>query len=295
MITRRELLTGLGCSILTGDLRAGPSVTLPLTRTKTRLATVPVTIGRTAANFVLDTGAGGSLVASEMLSRLPAEDFEIQAAGSVSASGGSAAVRRVLIHSLAISPGVHEPIEANSLPFAPFRDQFGAGVDGVLGMDVVGRYDPIFDFHAQRLYLFAPATSPLHGDIAMEPAEYHRIQFSGSLNGRSVTATLDTGSVQSGVNWLAAEQAGITRTSPGLREKVTITGIDNTPRLVHEFEFKELGIGPRRWRSLTLVIADLFAFDAMHLNHTPAINLGMDVWDNHQIVVSFSMRRLSIR
>jgi hypothetical protein len=62
-------------AFIAGALGAAPfcraaDLWLPITRTRTKLAVVPVFVGETRLNFVADTGAANSLIAAEALSRL---------------------------------------------------------------------------------------------------------------------------------------------------------------------------------------------------------------------------------
>jgi hypothetical protein len=268
---------------------------LPVTRTRTRLAVVPVFVGKTRLNFVADTGAANSLIALEALPRLHPADFEFRGVVTQTFAGGQATTQRIALRSVAVTPGQGTAIDVNGIAMSPLRDQFGADVDGVLGMEILCRYTLRLDFRRQRIDLL-PQTASL-GDKGV-PFDFNaerKIVFPAQLDGRRVTALLDTGAVQTGVNWRAAIQLGINRETPGLSEKWTLVGGDRNVWTIHQYQFSKMQIGSMQWEQPILVIADIAAFAALGLSMVPSAIVGMDLLDNRITTISFTQRRLTIQ
>jgi hypothetical protein len=154
------------------------------------------------------------MIASEALRRLTQDDF--QSRGTGFAEGGAPA-KRIALRSFALRSS--EEMEVTSIGLSSFQDQFGAEVDGVLGMDVLARYSLRLDLRKQRLDLlpFRAAVAKRKASTAFDFAwtSERRILFPAHLNGHQLTALLDTGCVQTGVNWAAAKQASVTQSTPG--------------------------------------------------------------------------------
>ena len=73
---------------LAGFCRGEQIFSVPLIRTKTKLAAVPVSVGRRRLTFVADTGARNTMIASEALGRLAPDDFQVRGATYMGFAGG---------------------------------------------------------------------------------------------------------------------------------------------------------------------------------------------------------------
>lgn len=299
MHSRRRFLRAAFCAGIAGLCRGEQAFSVPVRRTKTKLATVPVFVGRKRLVFVADTGAPNTMIASEALRRLAQDDFQSRGTTYMGFAGGGAPAKRIALRSFALRSGEEMPLEVTSIGLSGFHDQFGAEVDGVLGMDVLARYSLRLDLRSQRLDLlpFRAALAKRNAPAAFDFAwtSERRILFPAHLNGHRLTALLDTGCVQTGVNWAAAKQASVTLSTPGLTQRNTIVGGDGTPWVVHEYRFPEMRIGSLLWSRPSLVVADVNAFQDMQLADKPAAIVGMDLLDKHEIFLSFSERRFTIQ
>lgn len=85
--TRRAFITG---ALGTASICRAADLWLPITRTTTNLAVVPIFIGETLLHFVADTGAANSLIALEALTRLAPGDFESGGTSTQTFGGGQA-------------------------------------------------------------------------------------------------------------------------------------------------------------------------------------------------------------
>jgi predicted aspartyl protease len=290
--TRRAFITGaLGAP----SICRAAGLWLPVTRTRTNLALVPVFVGETRLSFVADTGAANSLIASEALTRLDPSDFESRGATAQAFAGGQATAQRIALRSVAISPGHGVALEVNAIAMAPLKEQFGAVVDGVLGMEILERYTLRIDLRKQRMDLLPPANVIARQSIPFDYNPRREILFQVRLDDHPVTALLDTGAVQTGVNWNAARQSGVNRNIPGLSRKTTIVGADGNIWDIHQYRFSSMQIGVIHWNRPTLVIADVSAFESLQLAAKPGAIVGMDFLDNRVITISFTRRRFTIQ
>jgi predicted aspartyl protease len=300
MTSRRRFLSCALCGPFAGFCQVEAGTVLPISRTKTGLAVVPVSAGRVTLRLVADTGASGLIISKEALSRLAPGDFVLHGAVSPAAAGGQARGELVTLRSVAVVPGTEMSLEGTVVSFSGFGEHFGGEVDGVLGMGVLEQYSLRFDLRRQRLALLPPQTRSDAGnalaDLRFEfDPTFRQIRFPAQIDGQPVTAVLDTGAVQTCVNWSAARQAGVDRNSSGLREEKKIVGLDGGRQLVREYRFREVRILQAVWRGAALAVADLPVFETIGLASVPAAIFGMDLMTDHEVEISFSARRLIIR
>jgi predicted aspartyl protease len=110
---------------------------------------VPVAIGgRAGYRFLLDTGSSHTAVAARLAADLGARPV---ARTTMSAAGGTVDCLVVALPRIAIAGGAEvDGVTATALPgSAPALE--AAGVDGVLGQDVLGRFAYTIDYHRSRI------------------------------------------------------------------------------------------------------------------------------------------------
>jgi predicted aspartyl protease len=241
MTSRRRFLGCALCGSLPSFSQSEAGIAFPISRTSAGLAVVPISLGRVPLRFVVDTGTSGLIVAKEALSRLAAGDFELHGAVSTATPGGDAHAQLVTLRSVSVAPGAEMSLEGMAMPFAGFGQQFGAEIDGVLGMGVLEQYSLGFDLRRQRLVLLPPATrfnaANALADLRFEfDRTFRQIRFPAQINGQTVRAVLDTGAARTCMNWNAAQQAGVDRNSPGMRGETKIVGVDGTRQAIHEYQ-----------------------------------------------------------
>lgn len=128
---------------------------VPLTKLRTDHEVVEVTLNGVSGTFVLDSGAGGSVVhvASSDKFGLPQEGNTIRGTGA----GGQISLIDVPIQTLLLGdvPVPQNKIAVTDLSSVVNALQAAAGVtiDGVIGQDILTRDGGIIDVRAQRLYL----------------------------------------------------------------------------------------------------------------------------------------------
>ena len=291
-MNRRRFLGSAISGALAQFCRAEPGLSVRFTRTRTRLVVVPVLVGATRLSFVLDTGSGSSIIATEAVERLAPGEFQVRGRMSVQFVGGKAQAQWFTLPSVAVAGGEPVRLEAAGLSLASHREELGGAVDGFLGMDVLTRYGLRFDLRGQRLDLL-PSEAQLMPDdsVEFELDRERKILFPAQVQGRSVTALLDTAAARSVVNWAASEQAGVSQ-SAALAERNVLVGGDGALLATHEHPFR-VRAGSVSWNR-PLLIVDVPAFESMGLRDKPAAMLGIDLLDGHGVIITFANKRLAI-
>lgn len=141
---------------LAGYLGQHGYVPIRMTKLSTGHETVIVTINGVEGQFVVDSGAGGTVIHSARL-----EKFSLQAPegeGEVSSgAGGQTTVHRLPIQSFAIAGVTLDVEEVRTLDLTSVVDRLksiaGADIDGVVGQDVLTRFRGVLDVGNQTLFL----------------------------------------------------------------------------------------------------------------------------------------------
>lgn len=141
---------------LAGYLGQHGYVPIQMTKLSTGHETVTVTINGVEGQFVVDSGAGGTVIHSARLGK-----FSLQAPegdGEVSSgAGGQTTVHRLPIQSFAIAGVTLDVEEVRTLDLTSVVDRLksiaGADIDGVVGQDVLTRFSGVLDVGNQTLFL----------------------------------------------------------------------------------------------------------------------------------------------
>jgi hypothetical protein len=238
-------------------------------------------------NFVVDTGANHSVMASELAAELSLP------------SGGRAA-----IHGIAgIDPA--ETVTVKRITVGglrsrrmrmPLLPRHYLGADGLLGVDVLSRRRVTLDFRTNR-FSIAPSDTGLTADTRAIPTRLPRSALDPTLvvvparqrfgqltivdaevDGVPVTAFLDSGA-ETTVGNLALRDAVLTR-QPGLRSQLLVVQLISVTGQTMAGEMSSippLRLGGLRIGNLSCVFADLHTFRIWDLLDRPAILVGVDV------------------
>ena len=137
------------------DRRAGPLPALretPFESGGPGEVIVPVTVGGAAYRFLLDTGSTHTAVTGALAS---ASGARAVARTSMAAAGGTLECLVVALARVAIGGIAVDGLTATVLP-ASAATVLGAGLDGVLGQDFLGRFSYTIDYRASRIRWHAP-------------------------------------------------------------------------------------------------------------------------------------------
>lgn len=258
---------------------------------------VPVTLGDITAPFVLDTAAGGTVVSPAIQARLGLTNT---ADANVIGAGGAATYKQVTLPTFSVAGVERKGWGALVIDLGQFKKAEGEPYGGILGNNLLREFDVEISIPDKHLRLHQPLAKGSipegfkNAAVLRNKAEQKGfISLDILLEGRPVTAILDTGARTSVVNWKAADQAGVTLQTQGLhlQERPT-SGLGSKAAVTHRYTFKNFSAGAMRLNLGEVRIADLEVFKALGLSDKPAMILGLDALQDRAVFVSYSDARV---
>lgn len=263
---------------------------------------VPVDIGGKNYLMVVDTGAQTALTPAAVDMMGLATDYMPTHRIAGIGTGGSRIQDNRMIPSLKLGPLEWTQLKvAMGSMFVPKQPEEQPQVVGLLGSDILSRYDIEFDFAAKQMmfysvrncagwfvpwpekyYRYAPA--PVKLDYFSDILRARKFLMPVTLNGHPARAVLDTGAVRSIVTKKAARNVGLgeQERNPFLEVPVThFSGFGEKTIPTYVYRFDTLEIGPFSFQHIPLAVVDT------DLNQEDML-LGMDFMGSQRVWISYS-------
>ena len=263
----------------------------------TRMALRVTINGRRGAVFVLDTGAGRTVISEDL-----ARSWELPARPPVFVHGLTAAQLAPTVHINRLSVGgrrIHD-LEAPVFPRAVLA------ADGLIGLDVLGRFRLDLNIAARRVRM-----RPSGPDVEAvgsagyratrlptqeRPARHGRfgtLILTGYVEGREIDVFVDTGAQYSIGNLALLRSVG---GSPAGLERVTVYGVTGQVLAAASGRVRDLRVGTQRLGPTPLLFADLHAFGVLDLIERPALLIGADLlYRFREVTLDFGRSRMAFR
>jgi len=182
---------------------------------------IPVTVQGRNASFMVDTGGVSATMTMQLAKDI--DKAPKPAARWLGGVGGSLLTTFIYADSFSIGRLTGKDLIVYIDPRIN-----GMGIDGTLAPDMLGRFDVDIDFARGTLSLFSPSHCPgkvvywtqgEHITVPMDVAPSGHIRVPVTVDGKTVMATLDTGSVISVMSMSLAKSIGVAENSPDLKLK----------------------------------------------------------------------------
>jgi predicted aspartyl protease len=225
---------------------------------------VEVAVGDARGRFLLDTGAGISLVRQTAVDKFRLRMIDGGAHGLIG-SGGEAVTKAAVLKDASIGglkiPELNLPVPADTAFALP------SDVLGIVGMDFLGKFDVDFDAPAKRMRLYTG--SPCSGEALPIGSNLpnirglwvrqltandldRRMYIRGSLNGQDIVALLDTGAQRSVLYADMASQLGVTAAMLAADPTLPIRGVGAGSNQARRHKVAELHFGNGTLRDLEI-------------------------------------------
>jgi len=259
--------------VVTGTVNGGPPLTL-----------------------IVDTGASGSVVTPDAARRSGLDPTRGDAAAAQAADG--AAQPTILLPPAEVSLGGHgfPGLRLAVVDLAALTGSLGERIDGIVGLDLLGRGDLEVDRQAAVLRLHLRPRAWGEGGCGFELGDEGLIRVPARLGEHDIAAVLDLGAVGSMVNWAAAGLAGIGRDHPGLErmEGAAAAGALGGEFAVYRASFPRLDVCDQTLVDQPLQVSDIPAFAGVIADGVPALLLGNDILERYRLVIAFASRRVHL-
>lgn len=305
----RALLTGLivlsavrlaaPCENRAADAQASAPIKLPLRQVHGTYLLIPIVVNGVSHPFLLDTAGGGLSITPATRDLLGYNEHDGMRVQGYGATGKR--ITQVLRLSSVFMLG-RMPLGGN-IPVLDLRGvDAGAGekVAGIIGNGVLRQFDLRIDV-ARKKFTLSPkaAGKPKEeGDSGLIPfhtTDIGLIEFTVMIDDKPVTAVLDTGAAYTVMNWKAANAAGITMQTSGIRRSPRgISGFDGNVVTAYVYPFSEMKLGEIRYTSPELTIADLPAFETLKIADRPAMLLGLSTLKDGTLAISYGAEQFSL-
>lgn len=248
----------------------------------TRVGAAVTINGRGPFTFVIDTGAGATAVSDAVAEQLRLPDLDpVLIHGITTATvTRSVGVDRLLLSGLAF-----RNLRCPVLP----RDQLGA--DGLLGLDVLGRFRLGFDVVRRTASLSLRGVRIVMGGTMSTGSRLQRdgiraargrfgqlILTQTVVEGQPAAAFIDSGAQYSiGNNALRRAISARRRTGGRLARTVPLYGVTGQSLQADLLRVDDIRLGGSRLGSTPLLFADLHCFETMELADRPALLVGADL------------------
>jgi len=290
---RRSLITGLGAALGAG-LGSIPAAAQEaasdedsqrirlLTNLFTRVGAA-VQVNRSGPfTFVIDTGAGRTSIADRLADRLQLEPMPPVVVHGITEARvtRSVAVNRLQLGGLGFRD--------LTCPVFP-RDQLGA--DGLIGLDVLGRFRLRFDVVRRSASLTVRGVSIVMGGdsqtgsrirrdgLRATPGRFGQLMLTQVIaDGQPTIAFIDSGA-QYSIGNLALRQAIFLQRRDGgrLTRAVPVYGVTGQSVSAELAQIDDLRLGSSRLGATPLLFADLHCFRILGLADRPALLIGADL------------------
>ena len=304
-VDRRTLLLGAGGMLLAGRAHAEPLSSDPVTEAGiddiqltrnlfTRVATQVSINGTGPFSFVIDTGSVSTAVSDTLARQLALplrESLMVHGIAAATVTPG-VGVGRLTLQGMT-ARNLHSPV----LP----RDQLGA--DGLIGLDILGRFKLGFDTERRTASLQRETMRIISGGTERVGTRLNReglrttrgrlgqlIITDLRISGQPAVAFVDSGA-QYSIGNPALMEAIRARRLDGLvaSRDIPVFGVTGHSVQATLARVADLRLGAHRLGPTTLLFADMHCFRALHLSDRPALLIGADLLGRfRRVVIDFA-------
>jgi predicted aspartyl protease len=260
-------------------------------------AILPVSIaGADSLLFILDTGAGGSVISPATRALLNPPDSSVRR-DTIVGAGGKSLMESVALGTLSVGGYSVPDLRAVVIDLKRFQKNGGVTYAGILGQDFLRHFDVQFDLPNQRIRFFRLATSrpnerfghPIQ-NLSDDPSW---LTFNVEVEGVTVRALLDTGAPRSILNWKAGQSLGLSKESNRVRKRANGTGgLGEAIAETHLIDAGSVRVGSTSFGPRELRIADLRVFELIGLGNAPSMLFGTDMLLRCAVHISYAAREI---
>ena len=259
------------------------------------LILLPVEVnGEGPFEFILDTGAGTSLLSSELGQKL---GIKILGSKEGQSAGGAVAVSLAKVSSLAVASAKLDNVDVGLVDLSPIGKTVGAKIDGDLGYNFLRHFRITLDYRKSEIRFDRPkrfesaSRSAAVTQVAMRLASPAKplILVDVYANGRGpFQFAIDTGTSTTAITPELAKQLGVASSPIG----AATTGgahVDVTAGVLQSFQVGGAGID-----QLAVIVADFFAMLSDAIGAKLDGIIGYNFLRNYKVALDYPNQTLSL-
>jgi predicted aspartyl protease len=259
------------------------------------LILLPVEVnGEGPFEFILDTGAGTSLLSSELGQKL---GIKIIGSKEGQSAGGAVSVSLARVSSLAVASAKLDDVDVGLVDLSQIGKTVGAKIDGDLGYNFLKHFRVTLDYRKNEIRFDDPKRFELAGqstavtEVVMRLAGPAKplILVDVYANGRGpFQFAIDTGTSTTAITPELAKQLGVASLPIG----AATTGgapVDVTAGVLQSFQ-----VGDARIDNLAVVVADFFAMLSDALGAKLDGIVGYNFLRNYKVALDYPNKMLSL-
>jgi predicted aspartyl protease len=263
----------------------------------TRMSLFVSVSGHARRPFVVDTGAGATVISAEL-----AAELALPPGPPVLVHGITAAEMASTVHIGRLEIGGRRFDDLTCPVFPPAL----LAADGLIGLDVLARFRLNFDLARNNIRLTPSGTDVLNTSDAFasasrlsregRPARRGKfgqlILTSASAAGQPVDVFVDSGAQYSIGNTALLRAVGLDTTQG---ERIEVYGVTGQVLTARAGTVPDLVISNQRLGDTPLLFADLHAFEALELTDRPALLIGADLlFRFRRVMLDFGRSRIAL-
>ena len=242
--------------------------------------------------LILDTGAERTVLTPTAAGRIGAQRPAIEFPRQLRGISGGLGSHEVELRSFAAGP-VALPWHRVLVAPVTMAIVFATPFDGLLGADVLSDFDIDLDLAHHELKFYGKQTCPTAAPDWMQPyislstglSRGEHLFFTVQLDGRPLTAFIDTGAQVTTISTAAARATGVTESVLFSDRPVTTQGIAAGPLSARLHRFAKLNVGPLVIANPEILVADVKVSEADMV-------LGIDFLLQRRLWLSYGSRRV---
>lgn len=253
--------------------------------------------GHRGAVFVLDTGAGRTIIAEDL-----ARAWDLPPGPPMLVHGLTAAQVAPTVRIARFNTGGRRIRDLE----APVFSRQALAADGLVGLDVLGRFRLDLNIAARSVRLRPSGPDVIAVGSASQratrlpgherPARHGRfgvLILRGEAEGQPIDVFVDTGAQYSIGNLALLDAVG---GDPAGLERVTVYGVTGQVLAAASGHLRHLRLGTQRLGPTPLLFADLHAFEVLDLVERPALLIGADLlYRFREVTLDFGRSRMAFR
>lgn len=264
-----------------------PADPLKYLDTAERLKVKAYVNGQGPFDFLVDTGATSSVIASEIADQL---GLVLGAANKLHSIAGVESVATTRVATLSVGKRSRANMVVSVLPRSLLR------VDGILGVEWLGRASVLLDFSRRKMTVGEGLPIPDDQTIAV-PSRMTRsglMLIDAYMPARQLIAFIDTGSTTTVGNLSLLEAARRAKAITAELANTELRSVTGQVMPAQSTTLSRLTLGKLTLRNVPLLISDVHTFDYWGFRDEPSIVIGIDILRRFQSV-AIDFRRDEVR